>query len=198
MMPSMDGWQVVRAIKADPELCCIPVVVVSVVANENRGHILGAVDVLQKPVVREELLAVLQRNLSAAKPRILVVDDDEDARRVMAALLEGAAAEIRTAANGREALQVMEQFMPDLTLLDLMMPVMDGMAFLDAIRRNLRYQRLPVVVVTAKELSPQEVEQLRFDALRVLNKSEAFAGELKRLLAELLHTGPASPVKEIA
>jgi two-component system, sensor histidine kinase and response regulator len=190
MMPSMDGWQVVRAIKADPALCRIPVVVVSVVANENRGHVLGAVDVLQKPVAREELLAVLQRNLFAAKPRILVVDDDEDARRVLASQLEGEAAEIRTAANGREALRVLEQFTPDLTLLDLMMPVMDGMGFLDAIRRDLRHQRLRVVVITAKELSIEEVEQLRFDALRVLNKSEAFAGELKRLLAELLHAGP--------
>jgi PAS domain S-box-containing protein len=193
MMPSMDGWQVVRAIKADPELRRVPVVVVSVVANENRGHILGAVDVLQKPVTREELLAVLQRNLVAAKPRILVVDDDEDARRVMVSQLEGEVAEIRTAANGREALLVLEQFLPDLTLLDLMMPVMDGMAFLDAIRRDLRYHRLPVVVITAKELTPLEVEQLKFDALRILNKSEAFAGELKRLLADLLDAGARPP-----
>ncbi len=198
MMPSMDGWQVVHAIKADPDLCRVPVVVVSVVANENRGHILGAVDVLQKPVTREDLLVVLQRNLCVPKPRILIVDDDEDARRVMASQLEGEVAEIRTAANGREALGVMEQFTPDLTLLDLMMPVMDGMAFLDAIRRDLRYQRLPVVVITAKELTPQELEQLRFDALRVLNKSEAFAGELKRLLAELLQSGARAPAGKSA
>ncbi|MFO1489302.1 MAG: response regulator, partial [Verrucomicrobiota bacterium] len=198
MMPSMDGWQVVHAIKADLDLCRVPVVVVSVVANENRGHILGAVDVLQKPVTREDLLAVLQRNLCVPKPRILIVDDDEDARRVMASQLEGEVAEIRSAANGREALGVMEQFTPDLTLLDLMMPVMDGMAFLDAIRHDLRYQRLPVVVITARELTPQELEQLRFDALRVLNKSEAFAGELKRLLAELLQSGARAPAGKSA
>ena len=194
MMPSMDGWQVVRAIKADPQLAHIPVVVVSVIGTENRGHIFGAVDVLQKPVSREELSAVLQRNMRVAAPRILIVDDDADARQIMSACLQDKAVEIRTATNGQEALALLEHFPPDLILLDLMMPVMDGLMFLDAIRHDPRYQRLPVVVITAKQLTPAETERLKLEKLRVLNKAEAFDGSLKRLLEDLLRNIAPQPV----
>ena len=196
MMPSMDGWQVVRAIKADPQLAHIPVVVVSVVGNDKRGHIFGVVDVLQKPVAREELITVLQRNMTVPKPRILIVDDDTDAQRIIVAHLQGKEVEIRTAANGLEALARLDESPADLILLDLMMPVMDGMTFLDAIRRDPRYQRLPVVVITAKELSAAERDRFQSEQLRVLSKSEAFEGELKRLLEDLLqHTAPQPGAK---
>ena len=186
MMPSMDGWQVVRAIKADPQLAHIPVVVVSVVGNENRGHILGAVDVLQKPVSRDDLAAVLQRNIRVSPRRVLIVDDDDDARNIMINTLQEKGVEIRTAVNGREALTLLEQFPPDLILLDLMMPVMDGITFLDALRRDSRYQRLPVIIVTARALTPAEIERLKAEKLRVLSKAEAFDGSLKRLIEDLL------------
>ena len=198
LMPQMDGWQFVRQLKADADLRHIPLVVVSILAVENRGRILGAVDVLQKPVAREELLAVLQRNLPLASPRVLVVDDDEDARRVILAELQGERVEIDTAASGREALEVMERHPPGLVLLDLIMPEMDGMAFLDAIRRDPRYTSLPVVVVTAKELTAQEAELLKSQTLRVLSKERAFAGELKRLLEELLHLEAVAPASREA
>jgi PAS domain S-box-containing protein len=193
MMPSMDGWQVVRAIKSDPELSHIPVVVVSIVANENRGHLFGAVDVLQKPVSREDLLEVLQRNMVVATPRILIVDDDADAREIMAACLQDKAVEFRTANNGQDALALLPNFLPDLILLDLMMPVMDGITFLDIIRRDARYQRLPVIVITAKELTPAETERLKAEKLCVLNKADAFDGHLKHLLEELLRTTAPQP-----
>jgi CheY-like chemotaxis protein len=193
LMPHMDGWQFIRAVKADTEVRHIPVVVVSVLAGENRGRILGSVDVLQKPVAREELLAVLQRNLPPTSPRVLIVDDEEDSRRLILSQLEGEPVEVYTAANGREALEVMERHPPGLVLLDLIMPEMDGMAFLDAIRQDQRYKCLPVVVVTAKELSASEAEQLRSQTFKVLTKSEAFEGELKRLLEEMLHLDMAAP-----
>jgi PAS domain S-box-containing protein len=186
MMPSMDGWQVVRAIKADLQLAHIPVVVVSVVGSENRGHILGAVDVLQKPVSREDLAAVLQRNMHVSASRILIVDDDADARQIMSTSLQDRAVEIRTATNGQEALELLEKFPPDLIVLDLMMPVMDGITFLDSLRRDPRYQSLPVVITTAKALTPAEVERLKLEKLRVLNKAQAFDGSLKRLIEDLL------------
>jgi PAS domain S-box-containing protein len=186
MMPSMDGWQVVRAIKADPQLSHIPVVVVSVVGNENRGHILGAVDVLQKPVDREDLSSVLQRNMRVAAPRVLIVDDDPIARQVLSNSLKDRACEIRTAGNGEEALATLEKFPPDLILLDLMMPVMDGITFLDAMRRDPRFQSLPVIIITARQLNPPEIERLKLEKLRVLNKAQAFDGSLKRLLEDLL------------
>jgi|GEM_PF-984414 len=186
MMPNLDGWGVVGAIKADAQLRHIPVVVVSVVASENRGHVLGAVDVLQKPVSRAELLAVLERNLTPPKPKLLIIDDDSDAQRMIAAHLEDAAAEIRSAKNGRAALDLLEHFSPDLAVLDLMMPDMDGLEFLAALRRDPRFQQLPVVVVTAKDLTPAEAERLKAETLRVFSKAQVFAGEFKRLLAEVL------------
>lgn len=193
LMPHMDGWQFIRTLKADGQVRHIPVVVVSVLAGDNRGHILGAVDVLQKPVAREELLAALQRNLKPANPRVLVVDDEEDSRRLIISQLEGQPIEIDTAVNGREALEVMERHIPGLVLLDLIMPEMDGMAFLDALRRDPRYKCVPVVVVTAKELTRKEAEELRSQTFKVLSKARAFEGELKRLLAELLQLQMVQP-----
>lgn len=194
MMPQLDGWQVLRALKADPALCNIPVIVVSIVGGENRGRILGVVEVLQKPVARADLLAVLRRCLPVTSPRILIVDDEEDARRVLAGHLEGEPGEFRAAANGREAVEVMESFLPDLVLLDLIMPVMDGMTFLNHIRSTPRFQFLPVVVVTAKELDRAETEQLRQMAQAVVEKGETFEADLKQILRRFLPgSEPARP-----
>ncbi len=185
LMPRMDGWEFLRAAKADAQLSGIPVVVVSVVAGENRGRILGSVDVLQKPVDREELLSVLQRNLPPFRPRVLVVDDDPDARRILRAHLEEVAGEIREAANGREALALLAERAQDVVLLDLIMPVMDGMTFLNVLRSNPSYQHLPVVVVTARPLNAAETAELRQQSQEVLNKTDVFAGKLRTLLQKL-------------
>jgi PAS domain S-box-containing protein len=185
LMPDMTGWDVLKTIKTDPQLRHIPVVVVSIVARENRGKILGAVDVLEKPLAREELLAVLQRTLSTER-KLLVVDDDEDALRLIAAYLSGEGYEIRTAGNGREALDLLTPFSPDLVILDLMMPVMDGMEFLDTIRADSRYRHLPVIIVTAKVLSPEEVRRLSADTQSILKKAELLEEDLKSVLQELL------------
>jgi CheY-like chemotaxis protein len=185
LMPRMDGWEFIRAVKADAQLSGIPVVVVSVVAGENRGRILGSVDVLQKPVNRETLLSVLQRNLAPFRPRVLVVDDDSDARRILRSHLEEMAGEIREAANGREALTLLEQSAADVVLLDLIMPVMDGMTFLNVLRADPRHQHLPVVVITARPLNPAETAELRQHSQEVLNKADVFAGKLKSLLQKL-------------
>lgn len=189
MMPELDGWQVIRALKADPTLCHIPVVVVSIVAGEHRGRILGAVDVLQKPVTRAELLAVLHRSLPLKTSRILIIEDEEDSRRMLAAHLEGEPCELRIATNGLEAVQIMETFPPDLILLDLIMPVMDGIAFLNRLRSIPRFQFLPVVVVTAKDLTRAETERLRQMAQDIVKKGESFEADLERNLRRFLPGG---------
>ena len=189
MMPQMDGWQVLTALKADPELQNIPVVVASIVARENRGTLFGAVDVLQKPVVREDLLRVLK---ACPRAKVLVVEDSDLDRCLINECLEGERIELRTAANGREALQLLENFSPDLVLLDLLMPEMDGMSFLDLLRRDPRYENLPVFIVTAKELDPQERQRLGRLAQAVLKKAEDLGAHLSRVLrAQLSKSGLA-------
>ncbi len=115
---------------------------------------------------------------------------DEDARRLIAAYLSEEGYEIQTAGNGREALEMLGPFAPDLVILDLMMPVMDGMAFLDTIRADPRYRHLPVIIVTAKVLSTEEVRRLSAEAQSILKKANLLEEDLKVLLQELLQKRP--------
>lgn len=179
LMPNMDGSEVLRRLKGDPKLKDIPVIVVSVIAREKRGTVLGAVEMLSKPVTREDLLRVISL---IPRTRILVVEDNEDDRRLFAAHLAGRTAELRMAANGREALAMLETFAPNLILLDLMMPEMDGMMFLDAIRKNPRTWHIPVFIVTAKELTADEARRLGAEAQAVLKKAEEWGNDLERML----------------
>jgi CheY-like chemotaxis protein len=186
LMPHMDGAAVIRALKADPELRHIPLVVVSIVAEERRGSILGSVDILEKPVAREELLAALERLHLPANPRILIVDDEPDGREIIRSHLAGQPVRLQSAANGREALACLETEAQDLVVLDLIMPVLDGLAFLDLIRGDPRFQQLPVLVVTAKVLSPREKEQLRRQKLEFVKKAELSEDSFKLLLQRSL------------
>jgi CheY-like chemotaxis protein len=190
MMPGMTGAEVVGAIKGDPELREIPVVVVSIVSREQRGSILGVVDLLQKPIVREELLAALQRNLRPSQHRLLVVDDEADARVLMHSLLEAEHYHVLTAGSGREAWEILHRLPCDLVLLDLMMPETDGFTFLKQLRSDPGYRRVPVVVVTAKELTRQEIDELKGGASDVLQKSAALEQELKEVLHRIFAEPP--------
>ena len=143
---------------------------------------------------RRELAAVLDRWLPTTHPKILIVDDEEDSRRLLASLLQDRPCEFRASANGVEALQQMETFPPDLVLLDLIMPGMDGLAFLNRIRCMPRYQFLPVVVVTARELTRAESIHLQQMAEDVLMKGATLEADLKRILERFLEDGePVDP-----
>ena len=167
MMPGINGWDALKALKKDPELRDIPVVVVSVLAGEGRGRLLGAVDLVTKPVEREDLLRVLWRNLVRRQgARVLVVDDDPSAREMLTHHLENAGLEVQGVTNGQEALDAVNREAPDAVILDLQMPVMDGMTFLDRLRSSPYHAGLPVIVVTGKELSPREHEELAEKAYR--------------------------------
>jgi CheY-like chemotaxis protein len=183
LLPGMSGYEVLRALKADPEVASIPVVVVSVIAGENRGGLLGAVDLLDKPIERDELRAVLQRNLAPEARRVLVVDDEPEARLLLATYLQEEGMEIRGAGSGREALRVLGEFSPDLIVMDLLMPEIDGIELLHVLRNDNAYRHLPVVVVTAKELSAEEIRNISREVVAVLSKD----GELEAELQEVLH-----------
>ena len=190
MMPGMNGWDALKELKKDPEVREIPVVVVSILAGEGRGRLLGAVDLVTKPVEREDLLRVLWRNLVRRQgARVLVVDDEEDYRDSLMAHLEGAGLDVQTAANGQEALDSVASEVPDAIILDLTMPVMDGMTFLDRLRSNLYHAGLPVIVVTAKDLTSQEREELAEKASGVVEKGEGLEDRLTEVLGALFPLG---------
>jgi CheY-like chemotaxis protein len=186
-MPRMNGWAVLHELKHDPELQNIPVVIVSAVADQQRDALPGAVDFLTKPVTRDGLLQVLSRTLRLAKGCVLVVDDDEDARRMLLAYLSEEGFDTRTAVNGREALQVLESGWVDLIILDLLMPVMDGETFLETIRRDSRFAQVPVVIVTNKDLLRADEQRLKVSSSAVLRKTDVLNEDLGRTVREILH-----------
>ena len=185
MMPNVNGWQVLASLRADARLKDIPVVVISMIAEEERGTLCGAVDVLSKPVKRDDLLRLL-RSVRGKTQRALVIEDNADARVVLSEYLEAEGWEVAEAINGREGLSALGSFQPDVVFLDLMMPVMDGAEFLDEVRSTPAYRHLPVVVVTAQELGSDERAALLRKANTVLTKSENLANDLKRVLSSEL------------
>jgi len=196
-MPGMDGWDALNVLKEDDETRDIPVVIASIVASEGRGRLLGAVDLLNKPVERGDLLRVIWRNLAARKGRrVLVVDDQADARDLMVELLREEGLEVETAENGAEGLRVVESFQPDVVLLDLIMPVMDGMEFLRQLRKNPYHFGLPVIVVTSKELTEEERVELAEKASGVVMKGDQVEGRLKEILRALVPTSARSDETE--
>ena len=178
MMPQMDGWSVLRQLKEIPGVAEIPVILLSIVDDRPMGHSLGAADYLTKPIDRNRLLSVLENHLSEqVSPTILVVEDDVNAREIMGRFLQRQDWTVELASNGREALKYLEDKLPDLIVLDLMMPEMDGFEFIQVLRQNPNCQTVPVVVVTAKALTASDQKQLEGVA-RVYQKADLNRQEL--------------------
>lgn len=138
----------------------------------------------------ENIDSVKARN-KKPKPRkrkILLIDDDEDIRELIAFYLPEERFETKTAANGKEGLKMLEEFKPDLVILDLLMPVMDGIQFLDALRQDPHFFDLPVVVATAKRVIPKEAWRIEKEAAAILTKDETFEEQLKRALRDIFQT----------
>ncbi len=189
LMPNMDGWSVLRALKADPVLHKIPVIMLSMVDDRTRGYSLGAVDYLTKPVDREQLHKALSRYYVADNnSTVLLVDDNIQNREVMALTLKKAGWQVAEAGNGQEALESMESAEPGLILLDLMMPVMDGFGFLAAMRARSEWQHIPVIVITAKDLTGEDRQRLNGMVEEVLEKNACTREEL----LERVHKAVAS------
>jgi signal transduction histidine kinase/DNA-binding response OmpR family regulator len=191
LMPGVDGWSVLQALKADPELADIPVVMLTIVDEKNKGYALGAAEYVTKPIDRERLRALLARFCEpGAEKRALVVEDDEDTRRWLHHALEREGWQVGEATNGREALARLAEAPVDVILLDLMMPEMDGFEFLAERRQNQALVRIPVIVVTAAELTADDRRRLNGGVLHVLQKSgltrDQLLGELRELVAQSL------------
>ena len=171
MMPGMDGWAVLRELKADPKVAHIPVIMCTIVNDRNMGFALGASEHVTKPVNRDQLVQTLLRYRTQAAPRhVLIVDDDANFRRPLRAMLEKEGWNVAEAGNGRIGLQCVEENRPELVILDLIMPETNGFDFLLALRKNPKWRDLPVVVLTSKDLTNDERQRLSGQAEQVLEK----------------------------
>jgi signal transduction histidine kinase/CheY-like chemotaxis protein len=189
VMPDMDGWSVLRALKADPVLSEIPVVMLTMVDDKSQAFALGATDFLTKPVDREQLLRVVERYQGADERRtILIVEDDEPTRDVMARTLAKSDCRVLEASNGREALDHLAVEKPSLILLDLMMPVMDGFDFLLEMRGHPDWLTIPVVVVTAKDLTDEERSALNGRVVEIVAKGAQSHEQVASVIHDLFYT----------
>ncbi|MDT8341644.1 MAG: response regulator [Longimicrobiales bacterium] len=196
-MPGMSGWEMLERLKDDPVTRAIPVVVVSIVAQEGRGRLLGAVDLLTKPVEREDLLRVLWRNLVRRRGgRILVVHGAPDDRDRWVRFAREVGLEATAAPDGREALRMVEEDAPDLVLLNLVLPVMDGLSFLTHLRENPYYRGLPALVLTDRDLTRSEQVALEEKASAVLRTGEGDEDRLRDTLERILPLTPDSGAPE--
>jgi len=197
-MPDRDGWEVLRSLKADPDTAEIPVVMLSASDDRATGMALGASGHLTKPVDKNVLIAEIKKVASGKAVRqILVVDDDPVARDYAQTVLEQNGYIVALAENGLTALRLLKESPPDLMLLDLMMPDISGFEVLDEMRKDLLCQDLPVIVLTAKDLSLEERSSLNNSAQNVLTKSslsiELLIQEVVSALEQVETRGPKQP-----
>ena len=194
MMPGMDGWAVLAALKSAPDLCDIPVIMITIVDDRSLGYALGASDYLTKPVDRDRLAALLQKYERLAQDRyVLIVEDDEDARQVLRQTLQGAGWAVAEAEDGQAALRLVAESVPALILLDLMMPEMDGFDFVETLRGREEWRKIPVVVVTAKEVTTADRQRLNGYVQKVMRKGGYGREELMQNVRDLVARSGLAP-----
>ena len=193
LMPGMDGWAVLAALKADPALADIPVLMVTIVDERNLGFSLGASEYLTKPIDRDRLAAVVRRHAGGPARRVLVVEDDAGTRALLRRILEPEGWEVHEAENGRVALERGGAQRPDLVLLDLLMPEMDGFEFLEAIRDRDGWRTTPVIVLTAKDLTADDRRRLNGGVERIVLKGAHSRDALVRDVRQLVSARTAAP-----
>ncbi len=188
MMPGMDGWAVLQQLKADEQTQDIPVIMMTMVDDKNLGFSLGATDYLTKPVDRNRLAVLLGRfRCAEGGCRVLLVEDDDATREMMREMLAREGWGVDEAVNGVAALAQMEASAPDLILLDLMMPEMDGFEFARRLRERPAWRDIPVVVLTAKDITEEDRRRLNGSVQNILQKGawdhDELLGQIKELVS---------------
>jgi signal transduction histidine kinase/DNA-binding response OmpR family regulator len=197
MLPGLDGWSVLVHLKEHPELADIPVIMLTMIDDKSRGYALGADDYLTKPVDRDRLLLVLQKFQCSTPPcSILVVEDDRPTREMMQHLLSSDQWLVSLAENGRVALDILSNQVPDLILLDLMMPEMDGFSLIVHLQERPEWRTIPIIVMTAKEMTMEEQQQLQGRVSQILQKGtyscEELLARVGHLIAQRVRKGTAN------
>jgi len=192
MLPDMDGWALLTRFKKIPTLAGVPVVIISIVADRNKGFALGAAAVLEKPITRQELIEALSRlglyPVSHGETlNVLVVDDDPAAVELIAVRLADLEVNVERAYSGREGLAAARRMPPDLIVLDLMMPDVSGFDVVEELRRHEATARTPIMILTSMQLTAEERQKLNGHVTAVLAKTELeldhFRAEIQRAMS---------------
>jgi len=170
ILPDMDGWSVLTQLQADPSLADIPIIIISMIDEKRKGYALGALEYMVKPIDKERLNFLVNKYGGVSDRTVLVVDDEPDARSVLRRRLEERSCIVSEAENGELALEQIQKAMPSIIFLDLMMPVMDGFDFLEILRNDPRLNKIPVVVVTGKDLTQEDRRRLNGKVKLLLQK----------------------------
>jgi signal transduction histidine kinase/DNA-binding response OmpR family regulator len=205
MMPGMDGWAVLSTLKSDPSVSDIPVIMLTIVDDKNLGYGLGATDYMIKPVDRERLAEILMKFQVVAPPRsALVIDDEESARKMLAQILEKESWNVMEAENGLVALERMAEHRPDLILLDLIMPKMNGYQFVAELHKHEEWKSIPVIVITASDVSIEDRVRLDGYVEKVVSKrgfsQDGLLAEIRDLISACVQPkqGPAKQQSQVA
>ncbi|MCC2690807.1 MAG: hypothetical protein K0S21_3610, partial [Rhizobiaceae bacterium] len=181
IMPHQDGWSVLRALKSDRELSEIPVILATILADRELGLSLGAVDYIPKPIDAERLVRAIEA-CGGSNRHVLIIDDDQSSREFMRRILTKKGWQVHEAGDGRQGLEQMKRSSPRLVLLDLLMPEMDGFQTLTEMQSLPELRKIPVVIVTSKDLSATEMNWLRDRAAAVVTKGAGSRAQLVRAL----------------
>jgi PAS domain S-box-containing protein len=189
MMPGYDGWQVLTDLKSSQETREVPVIVCSIVEDEEKGFSLGAADYLVKPVLEEDLLASLDRlNGDGSIREVLIIDDDPNDLRLLGKMLtEQGKYRAMLAEGGPAGWNAIRSKLPHAVVLDLFMPEMDGFTILEQLRQDEKLRNLPVIVITGADLSGEQRKQLDDLGQRLLQKSSLREKELISTIENALH-----------
>jgi CheY-like chemotaxis protein/nitrogen-specific signal transduction histidine kinase len=190
LMPGMDGWTVLTELKADPELANIPVFVISMVDDENKGYSLGASEYLTKPIDRTRI-HILMKKYKWDSGSALVVEDDTGTRKMLSRMLEDYGLNVAEAGNGQIALDEVQKQSPNVIVLDLMMPVMDGFKFLEELRKSPEGRKIPIVVITSKELTHADRLRLNGGVEKLIEKKSLDQNGFLKEVHDILEPHPS-------
>jgi CheY-like chemotaxis protein len=192
MMPNMDGWEFLTRLKQMPALQRIPVVIISIAADRDKGFSLGAAAVMEKPISRQDLYqALVDASLFPLSKgqglKVLIADDDPNAVELVAVRIAGLASSVLRAHGGRDAIDIARQELPGLIILDLMMPDVNGFDVVAALNERADTARIPIIAVTAKQVTAGDREQLSRYMTTVMEKTEfdaeRFTAEVRRAVS---------------
>jgi GAF domain-containing protein/CheY-like chemotaxis protein len=173
MMPQKDGWQVLKELKQDPDIRDIPILICSILQEEEKGYNLGASEYLVKPFLQDDLINAIRRlNKDGSVHEIMAIDDDAEELTLIQKMLEtDSTVHLTTVQGGVEALSALETLTPDVIIMDLFMPKVNGFDLLEKFRAEARLTRIPVIVLTGEDLSPEQQSQLNESSKQMISKS---------------------------